>query len=131
MRLPPAAIDYDLGLSGQYYDVETGFHYNYFLDYDPEAGRYVQSDPIGLTGGLNTFEYAMANPLNVIDPKGLMAYPTALRLCQESRSLVMVWPSRSILRRTTEPRRNTLRLWRTYGRHSGARLQHSPIEYKQ
>ena len=42
---------------GQYADAETGFNYNYFRDYDPSIGRYVQSDPIGLRRGLNTFAY--------------------------------------------------------------------------
>lgn len=45
--------------------------YNYFRDYDPVTGRYVQSDPIGLEGGLNTYLYAEANPLRYIDPYGL------------------------------------------------------------
>ncbi|MFO2207069.1 RHS repeat-associated core domain-containing protein, partial [Pseudomonas aeruginosa] len=42
----------NLRFPGQYYDAESGLHYNYFRDYDPETGRYVESDPIGLTGGL-------------------------------------------------------------------------------
>jgi len=52
--------------------VETGFYYNYFRDaYDPATGRYTQSDPIGLEGGLNTFGYVEGNPVNAVDPEGL------------------------------------------------------------
>jgi RHS repeat-associated protein len=49
-------------------------HYNYFRDYDPAIGRYVESDPIGLRGGTNTFAYVDANPLAKIDPSGLMGH---------------------------------------------------------
>jgi RHS repeat-associated protein len=55
---------------GQYADPETGFSYNYFRDYDPTIGRYVQSDPIGLDGGINTFEFVISNPVRYIDPNG-------------------------------------------------------------
>lgn len=64
---------YNLRFPGQYYDEETGLHYNYFRDYDPSTGRYVQSDPIGLDGGLNTYSYAEHDPISYIDPFGLQA----------------------------------------------------------
>jgi RHS repeat-associated protein len=60
-------------LPGQYFDDETGLHYNYFRDYDPVTGRYAESDPIGLDGGLNPYLYANGNPLACIDPYGLWA----------------------------------------------------------
>ncbi len=58
---------------GQYYDRETGLHYNYFRYYDPSTGRYITSDPIGLAGGLNTYLYGNANPNRFIDLQGLNA----------------------------------------------------------
>lgn len=64
----------NLRFPGQYYDAESGLHYNYFRDYDPETGRYVQSDPIGLQGGLNTYLYANGNSLRYADALGLESY---------------------------------------------------------
>lgn len=64
---------YNLRFPGQVYDRETNNHYNYYRDYDPQTGRYVQSDPIGLRGGLNTFGYVEGNPQSKADPTGLDA----------------------------------------------------------
>jgi RHS repeat-associated protein len=57
----------------QYFDKETNLHYNYFRDYWPDGGRYVQSDPIGLAGGLNTYAYVLSNPIAKVDSLGLAA----------------------------------------------------------
>ena len=59
-------------LPGQYFDRETNTHYNYFRDYDPAQGRYIESDPIGLTGGINGYGYVESDPLDLVDPMGLM-----------------------------------------------------------
>jgi len=67
-------------LPGQYLDEETGLYQNYFRDYDPEIGRYIESDPVGLNGGVNTYGYVGGNPVNAVDPLGL--YPnTAQTFC--------------------------------------------------
>lgn len=66
-----AAISYNLRFPGQYYQAETGLFYNHHRDYDPQTGRYVESDPLGLAGGRNTYLYAHAKPLSRTDRHGL------------------------------------------------------------
>ncbi|WP_036254108.1 colicin E5-related ribonuclease [Methylobacter sp. BBA5.1] len=64
------SIQVNLRFPGQYFDRETGLHYNWQRYYDPKTGRYITSDPIGLKGGLNAYTYVGNDPLNWIDPKG-------------------------------------------------------------
>ncbi|MBZ5505996.1 MAG: DUF6531 domain-containing protein [Acidobacteriia bacterium] len=66
-----ASITQNLRLPGQYFDSETGFHYNGFRDYLPSLGRYLEADPLNLGGGLNPYRYADANPLAFTDRLGL------------------------------------------------------------
>lgn len=63
--------DLRLGLPGQYYDGEVDAWYNYFRDYNARWGRYLESDPIGLAGGVNPYVYVDNNPLRYVDPLGL------------------------------------------------------------
>ena len=60
-----------LRFPGQIADAHSGLFYNYFRDYDPETGQYVESDPIGLDGGLNTYGYVEGNPVTYVDFFGL------------------------------------------------------------
>ena len=73
----PAAI-LDLRFPGQMADEETGLFYNYFRNYQPNQGRYTQTDPIGLAGGLNRMGYVGGNAISRTDPLGLQAQAAAV-----------------------------------------------------
>jgi len=65
-------FEYNPRFPGQYFDKETNLHYNYFRYYEPETGRYISPDPIGLMGGVNVYGYASASPLMRFDQYGLL-----------------------------------------------------------
>jgi RHS repeat-associated protein len=80
---PSSTVTNNLRFPGQYFDDETGLHYNYNRYYDPETGRYLRSDPIGIKGGINLFAYSFNNPLTNVDIYGLSSEdipPTVLVL---------------------------------------------------
>ncbi|WPD24575.1 MAG: RHS repeat-associated core domain-containing protein [Candidatus Electrothrix scaldis] len=71
VNISVADIENNLRFPGQYYDAETELHYNWNRYYDPEAGRYIAADPIGLDGGMNLYAYVDGDPVNWLDPDAL------------------------------------------------------------
>ena len=65
---------FNLRFPGQYADAETGLYYNDHRYYDPQRGRYLTPDPLGLRGGVNSYAYVANNPLKNIDPSGLILF---------------------------------------------------------
>ena len=66
-----ATVQNNLRFPGQYFDAETGLHYNWNRYYNPKTGRYITADPIGLVGGMNVYAYTGGNPVNAVDLEGL------------------------------------------------------------
>ena len=84
----------DQRMPGQQYDLETGYFYNYHRSYDPSVARYTTSDPLGLSGGRNRYEYALSNPNKFIDPDG--------RWWKEAVAFVADWQCDNIAERSDE-----------------------------
>ncbi|WP_240042383.1 RHS repeat-associated core domain-containing protein, partial [Photorhabdus khanii] len=102
----------NLRYAGQYFDNETGLHFNTYRYYAPEIGRFITPDPIGLAGGLNLYQYA-PNPMSWIDPWGLNKTPAQL-------------PDKIIYSE------NGVRVWHNYGNLGagiGTPKEHAPIHY--
>ena len=82
-------ITQPIRFQGQWADEETGLYYNRHRYYDPDMGRYITSDPIGLAGGLNGYEY-VASPTGWVDPLGLISFLSGIgRAWQASRSITL------------------------------------------
>lgn len=80
-----STLTQNLRFPGQYFDAETGLHQNWFRDYDPTTGRYLQADPIGVEDGPSVFGYALQNPLRYTDFFGLHHDGTPCRTPGECR----------------------------------------------
>jgi RHS repeat-associated protein len=78
---------YDQRFPGQIYDAQAGLHQNGFRDYDPQTGRYLESDLIGLIGGVDTYSYADGSPPMMIDPDGLSPIKL-IKLCVKGYKVI-------------------------------------------
>lgn len=89
VNITVAGIENNLRFPGQYYDTETGLHYNGNRYYDPKTGRYITPDPIGLEGGINLYPYVDGNPVNKKDLEGMT---TAADADSWVREIPKFWP---------------------------------------
>ncbi len=74
-------VENNLRFPGQYYDSETGLHYNWNRYYDPKIGRYLRVDPVGTNGGLNLYSYADFSPIKHTDIYGLYVVTPQFQKC--------------------------------------------------
>ena len=86
-----------LRFQGQYFDTETGLHYNRYRYYDPQVGRFISKDPIGFAGGLNVYAYA-PNPVGWVDPFGLARNDTLTPGKNAPESILARGPERNFNR---------------------------------
>ncbi len=87
------SFEQNLRYAGQYFDNETGLHFNTFRFYDPQIGRFIMPDPIGLLGGMNLYAYA-PNPMSWVDPFGLMTLYRGMNISEyESLMKTGTWTS--------------------------------------
>ncbi len=99
-----SAITMNLRFPGQYFDEETGSHYNFYRDHKPNQGRYLQSDPIGLGGGHNVYTYVNSSPLLNFDSMGLVEW--SAQTLSASRGLVGLYGAGIDLMRFTSTCKN-------------------------
>ncbi|HEX7047248.1 MAG TPA: RHS repeat-associated core domain-containing protein [Gammaproteobacteria bacterium] len=90
-------LDMPLRFPGQIFDSETNLHYNYFRSYDSSIGRYAQSDPIGLLGGINLYEYAAGRPTGMFDALGLSPSCSCSVVCASLPVTAMTFCSKTTI----------------------------------
>lgn len=103
-QVKTATVTNNLRFPGQYFDADTGLHYNWNQYYDPGVGRYISADPIGLAGGINLYAYVGNNPVNWVDLEVLFSWGLAVQLGQELYHGILLIPTSNTLSLATNLR---------------------------